>query len=191
MDTNFEIIGLTGNYIEEKEVIWCNADNNMSRDRTLGNFETRIDTETQTRRALPAGDTSPRSPCCLMWSIWILSCRWQWSSWCRLQLWSRGWTGQPWRRRRRPPGAASRRRSRRADTCQEGRASSQLGRLFTRSSRRSPPMALSPEGQQAQGRALDQWAVPGKAQAPDRARAQEGGQDLGWLTMTRIVRGHW
>ena len=35
----------------------------MGRDRTLGNFETRIDTETQTRRALPpgAGDTSPRS----------------------------------------------------------------------------------------------------------------------------------
>ena len=33
----------------------------MGRDRTLGNFETRIDTETQTRRALPPGDTSPRS----------------------------------------------------------------------------------------------------------------------------------
>ena len=113
------------------------------------------------------------------WSIWILLCRWQWSSWCWLQLWSRGWTGQPWRRRRRPPGAASRRRSRRADTCQEGRASSQLGRLFTRSSRRSRPMALSPEGQQAQGKAQDQWAVPGKAQVPDRARALEGGQDLG------------
>ena len=32
----------------------------MSRDRTLGNFEARIDTETQTRRALRAGDTSPR-----------------------------------------------------------------------------------------------------------------------------------
>merc|ERR1719422_3028888 len=31
------------------------------RDRTLGNFESRIDTETQTRRALPARDTSPRS----------------------------------------------------------------------------------------------------------------------------------
>ena len=47
------------------ELIWCNChrhnpDNNMSRDRTLGNFEARIDTETQTRRALPAGDTSPR-----------------------------------------------------------------------------------------------------------------------------------
>ena len=31
-----------------------------TRDRTLGNFESRIDTETQTRRALPARDTSPR-----------------------------------------------------------------------------------------------------------------------------------
>ena len=42
----------------------------MFRDRTLGNFETRIDTETQTRRALPAGNTSPRFPHCIYF-LWI------------------------------------------------------------------------------------------------------------------------